>query len=1050
MSSDHLPITVSFVFSAEKETPATTSKYNYDLANWDLFRNLLGTAEINVGDADLDEVNRRIVSSILEAAREAISVTGGGLSRSNSNPWWNKECEEAVRLKRVMYRHYSKDQNAETHERMKAANRDCNKIIAQAKKDHWIAFADSISDGKADLGSVWKKIRRMKQQCVVPDSDLQHGSTKYTTAQSKADALAKAFAEASDTDSLPADRQQFRREMEATFTHPVPDDSLAVNTPLTCTELRRALASIKKVKVSTGVDTVSYRMLKEAPESFLKILLDFFQRCWDGGTIPAGWKHAIVVPIHKHGKPRKELGSYRPISLTSHLGKVYERVIKNRLEYYCESKKVFPVCQAGFRRGRGVTDHLVKLGEHVGRAIGRRKVLLTCFFDISRAYDQAWHAKLLQKLNKIGISGNMYNYIRSFLSDRSMQVRWKGATSTTKGVSMGVPQGSVIAPLLFNIMVHDVDTAVKGKVVLTMYADDLAIWTDTHIRRLHTNSSWVKQSMKLFQEAVDGVVHFMQVNGFALSSQKTVFVPFHTNTSQNTEVHIRVNGQSIFASKEVKYLGVHFTRWGRTNQQVAHNARNASRALNVIKVLSAQPWANTPKILVNVVRALVRSRLSYGLEAMPHLSKTGLARLTAIEVRGLRLALGLPQSVPQCLVYREAGLLPFRRHIQLVCSKYVFRCQTIDNSTVDEITATFRKPSRLQSYSSICDLVCDLVRSAGLDGVEVATRPMHPYPPWLMERAHVEVDMEGLMKDQNPLVLAVTARLCLEEKYQHHLKIFTDGSVMEDGAAGAAFVIPEFNNLTHSYSLPAVSVFTAELLAISMALQHISAIPVTPFAIVICSDSKAALTAIKSDSQNAREDLVREIATTTHQLITRGTEVRFQWVPAHVCLSGNEKADRAAKRGAKGVDSSTVTMKIGLADVYAELTKQAWKQWEKEFHPMATAKEWDDTSPPCRAGIFFPGIPTYLARIMHRLHVGVWRCMCVPTKCECGMSVSFHHVMFSCTSCSDHFQPLTGKLRSVGLPLCTKSLAVCDQREGWSLLRAAARLVYTCPLAAYL
>ena len=142
----------------------------------------------------------------------------------------------------------------------------------------------------------------------------------------------------------------------------------------------------------------------------------------------------------------------------------------------------------------------------------------------------------------------------------------------------------------------------KGKVVLTMYTDDLAIWTDTHFRRLHTNNSYVKQSMKLFQEAVDGVVHFMQVNGFALSSQKTVFVPFHTNTSQNTEVHIRVNRQSIFASKEVKYLGVHFTRWGRTNQQVAHNARNASRALSVIKVLSAQPWANTPKILVNVVR----------------------------------------------------------------------------------------------------------------------------------------------------------------------------------------------------------------------------------------------------------------------------------------------------------------------------------------------------------------------------------------------------------------------------------------------------------------
>ena len=112
---------------------------------------------------------------------------------------------------------------------------------------------------------------------------------------------------------------------------------------------------------------------------------------------------------------------------------------------------------------------------------------------------------------------------------------------------------------------------------------------------------------------------------------------------------------------------------------------------------------------------------------------------------------------------QRGRLLPFRRHIQLICSKYVFRFQTVDNSTVDEITTTFRNPSRLQSYSSICDLVCDLVGSAGLDSFEADAF----YPPWLLERAHVEVDMEGLKKDQNPLVLAVTARLCLEEKYQH-------------------------------------------------------------------------------------------------------------------------------------------------------------------------------------------------------------------------------------------------------------------------------------------
>ena len=127
----------------------------------------------------------------------------------------------------------------------------------------------------------------------------------------------------------------------------------------------------------------------------------------------------------------------------------------------------------------------------------------------------------------------MYDYIRTFLSGRSMQVRWKGAMSAVKTVSMGVPQGSVIAPLLFNIMVHDVVTAVTGKVVITMYADDLAIWLDTHIRRLFLEKRRaVKRLMKLFQAAVDGVVRFMRENGFTLSIPRTIHPVPHKQSPQ--------------------------------------------------------------------------------------------------------------------------------------------------------------------------------------------------------------------------------------------------------------------------------------------------------------------------------------------------------------------------------------------------------------------------------------------------------------------------------------------------------------------------------------
>ena len=149
-----------------------------------------------------------------------------------------------------------------------------------------------------------------------------------------------------------------------------------------------------------------------------------------------------------------------------------------------------------------------------------------------------------------------------------------------------------------------------------------------------------------------------------------------------------------------------------------------------------------------------------------------------------------------------------------------------------------------------------------------------------------------------------------------------------------------------------------------MALQHISEVRTPPCAIVSCSDSRSALSSIRSDSTSAREDLVLEIGTVVHQLITRGTEVRFQWVPAHVCLSGNELADRAAKRGARRLEFQTLQLKLGLADIYSKLPRRVWRKREEDFRAQATAKEWLDPSPPSRDGVFFPGVPTYLARIM--------------------------------------------------------------------------------------
>ena len=235
----HLPIVINMYCTAEVGCPAPLSKYNYDKANWDLFRSMLGSKDIDIGQADIEDVNNQIISSILAAATVAIPSP-----RPNSNPWWNKDCEEAVKEKRMRYRFYCRNLNAETHKEIKAANRNCNRTLAQAKKDHWMSFADSLSTDKRDLGAVWRKIKKTKGQVVAPEYDLWQGTSVYSTDQAKADAFAEAFAEASDCDSLPADMRQRRREMEADYSDPEPDDSLTVNSPLTIAELKRALSAI--------------------------------------------------------------------------------------------------------------------------------------------------------------------------------------------------------------------------------------------------------------------------------------------------------------------------------------------------------------------------------------------------------------------------------------------------------------------------------------------------------------------------------------------------------------------------------------------------------------------------------------------------------------------------------------------------------------------------------------------------------------------------------------------------------------------------------------
>ena len=148
--------------------------------------------------------------------------------------------------------------------------------------------------------------------------------------------------------------------------------------------------------------------------------------------------------------PRDSPDSYRPISLTPHACKWFERIINSRLEHYLTKHNILPNCQSGFRRYRSTTDNLVHLTEKFKHSLRRRNnVLYATFFDAHKAFDRLWHNKLLSKLANIGISGRMYKIIKDFLSKRKMRVQQGQTLSDFVELDMGCPQGAVLSPTLF-------------------------------------------------------------------------------------------------------------------------------------------------------------------------------------------------------------------------------------------------------------------------------------------------------------------------------------------------------------------------------------------------------------------------------------------------------------------------------------------------------------------------------------------------------------------------------------------------------------------------
>ncbi|BHF66440.1 hypothetical protein SprV_0200945700 [Sparganum proliferum] len=237
--------------------------------------------------------------------------------------------------------------------------------------------------------------------------------------------------------------------------------------------VRRELEALNESK-SPGPDEIPPKLLKELASELSVPLSMLFQTSFDTGTLPIDWKLAHITPLYKGGS-RASTTNYRPISLTCILCKVMERIMKNELIDFLEVHGLLSNCQHGFRKGRSCTTNLLRSLQSWTRALDDRHEVHIAFIDFQKAFDTVPHQRLLHKLKKIGIGGNFLKWIENFLLGRHQVVCIGQGKSDPAMVGSGVPQGSVLGPILFLIYVDDAARALDCEVA--MFADDMKIWS---------------------------------------------------------------------------------------------------------------------------------------------------------------------------------------------------------------------------------------------------------------------------------------------------------------------------------------------------------------------------------------------------------------------------------------------------------------------------------------------------------------------------------------------------------------------------------------------
>jgi len=331
-------------------------------------------------------------------------------------------------------------------------------------------------------------------------------------------------------------------------------------------------------KKASGIDNIPVRFIKIHPLSFRRLVTRIINQSITTGTFPELWKYATVTPIQK-SKDSIELTNFRPISVLPVLSKLLERVVHDQLVSYLLNLNLLSDRQSGFRPQHSTQDVLVHVTDCWRKAIDESKFTAAAFLDVSKAFDCVNHDILLSKLAYYGVVGDSLVWFASYLSRRWQRVCFQGVASEWGVVHVGVPQGSILGPLLFSIYMNDLPSVTQD-CQLNMYCDDM---------ELHYSSGDLLLAQSGLQSDLDSVDFWLRTNRLCLSVKKSsVMLIGSRQKLRDSVLCIKIDGKQLSQVPALKYLGVYIDEnltWQKHSQYVYQRVQSRLHCLYRLRPL---------------------------------------------------------------------------------------------------------------------------------------------------------------------------------------------------------------------------------------------------------------------------------------------------------------------------------------------------------------------------------------------------------------------------------------------------------------------------------